>query len=606
MGAPQQLPTREQVPTALTWDLTPIYADQAAFDADLAQVKADLTKLPALAEAFTSSADAVLAGIEGVLALYRRVEKVAVYASLKSDQDTGNGTYAALDDQAGSLVAKVSAAAAWLEPTLVKLSPAQLDTYLDENVKLRDYRHFLDTIRLQKGHVLSANEEALLAGAGDIFDASEKTFGVLNNADFDFPVVQNEAGDDVKLSQGIYGVLIQAVKPEVRQQAFEALYQVYHQFRRTLASTLASQVKVHNFNAQAHHYPDARAAALAANQIPTTVYDSLVTAVDDHLDLLHRYVGLRKSILGVSELHMYDMYTPLTAKPKLNYTYEQAQATALKALKVLGSDYVKHVKTAFNSRWIDVVENKGKRSGAYSSGMYDTAPYMLLNWQDNIDNLYTLVHEMGHSMHSYYTTHNQPYQYGDYSIFVAEIASTTNENLLTNYLLAHETDPQVRAYILNYYLDGFKGTVYRQTQFAEFEQWIHEQDAQGVALTADTMSDFYGRLNQRYYGDAVVSAPQIADEWARIPHFYYNYYVYQYATGFAAASTLAQRVSTGDSAAVQAYLGYLKAGSSDFPIEVMRGAGVDMTQTAYLTDAFQVFADRLTEFEQLVGELDAH
>ncbi|ETY73894.1 oligoendopeptidase F [Lactiplantibacillus fabifermentans] len=606
MGAPQQLPTREQVPTALTWDLTPIYADQAAFDADLAQVKADLTKLPALAEAFTTSADTVLAGIEGVLALYRRVEKVAVYASLKSDQDTGNGTYAALDDQAGSLVAKVSAAAAWLEPALIKLSPAQLDTFLDENVKLRDYRHFLDTIRLQKGHVLSASEEALLAGAGDIFDASAKTFGVLNNADFDFPVVQNEAGDDVKLSQGIYGVLIQSVKPEVRQQAFKALYQVYHQFRRTLASTLASQVKVHNFNAQAHHYPDARAAALAGNQIPTTVYDSLVTAVDDHLDLLHRYVALRKSILGVPELHMYDMYTPLTAKPNLNYTYEEAQTTALKALSVLGSDYVKHVKTAFNSRWIDVVENKGKRSGAYSSGMYDTAPYMLLNWQDNIDNLYTLVHEMGHSMHSYYTTHTQPYQYGDYSIFVAEIASTTNENLLTNYLLAHETDPQVRAYILNYYLDGFKGTVYRQTQFAEFEQWIHEQDVNGVALTADTMSDFYGRLNQRYYGDAVVSDPQIADEWARIPHFYYNYYVYQYATGFAAASTLAQRVSTDDSAAVQAYLGYLKAGSSDFPIEVMRGAGVDMTKTAYLTDAFQVFADRLAEFEQLVGKVDAH
>ncbi|RRK11547.1 oligoendopeptidase F [Lactiplantibacillus garii] len=600
MVATKQLPTRAAVPEALTWDLTKIYADQAAYVADVDRIKTDLPTVAALKHDFTTSADHVLAGIQGVLGLYRRLEKVAVYASLKSDQDTGNSTNAALDDQAGSLTAKVSAATAWFEPALLTLSPAQLDSYLDENVALRDYRHLLDTVRLQKGHVLSEAEEALLAGAGDIFDASAKTFGVLNNADFDFPTVQDENGNAVKLSQGLYGVLLESVQPAVRRQAFEALYKVYGQFRRTLASTLASQVKVHNFVAQSHHYPDARTAALAANQIPTTVYDALVSSVDDHLDLLHRYVALRKQILGVDELHMYDLYTPLAPKPAVNYTYERAQGTALKALKVLGPDYLKHVKTAFNSRWIDVVENQGKRSGAYSSGMYDTAPYILLNWQDNIDNLYTLVHEMGHSMHSYFTTHNQPYQYGDYSIFVAEIASTTNENLLTNYFLDHETDPQMRAYVLNYYLDGFKGTVFRQTQFAEFEQWLHEQDAAGQALTADRLSKHYLQLNQRYYGDAVVSDPQIADEWARIPHFYYNYYVYQYATGFAAAATLADRISTHQPDAVKDYLGYLKAGSSAFPIDVMHAAGVDMTKTAYLDNAFKVFEQRLDEFEQLV------
>ena len=600
MVATKQLPTRAAVPEPLTWDLTKIYADQTAYREDVEQVKAALPAVTVLKAHFTDSADTVLAGIQGVLGLYRRLEKVAVYASLKSDQDTGNSTNAALDDQAGSLTAKVSAATAWFEPALLTLSPAQLDQFLDENVALRDYRHLLDTVRLQKGHVLSESEESLLAGAGDIFDASAKTFGVLNNADFDFPTVQDEAGNPVKLSQGLYGVLLESVQPAVRRQAFEALYKVYGQFRRTLASTLASQVKVHNFVAQAHHYPDARTAALAANQIPTSVYDSLVSSVDNHLALLHRYVALRKKILGVDELHMYDLYTPLTKKPAVNYTYERAQGTALQALKVLGPDYLKHVKTAFNSRWIDVVENQGKRSGAYSSGMYDTAPYILLNWQDNIDNLYTLVHEMGHSMHSYLTTHNQPYQYGDYSIFVAEIASTTNENLLTNYFLAHETDPQMRAYVLNYYLDGFKGTVFRQTQFAEFEQWLHEQDAAGQALTADRLSKYYLQLNQRYYGDAVVSDPQIADEWSRIPHFYYNYYVYQYATGFAAASTLAERMTTNQPDAVKDYLGYLKAGSSAFPIDVMHTAGVDMTKPTYLDDAFKVFEERLDEFEQLV------
>jgi len=600
MGATKQLPTRAAVPVSLTWDLTTIYPTAAAYEADVTKIKADLTMVQALKTNFTDSATTVLTGVQTVLALYRRLEKVAVYASLKSDQDTGNSVNQALDDQAGSLTAKVSAATAWLEPAVLKLSSTQLDQFLDENVELRDYRHFLDTIRLQKGHVLSENEEALLAGASDIFDASAKTFGILNNADFEFPTVHDEHGNAIKLSQGIYGVLLESVEPAVRREAFEALYQVYSQFRRTLASTLASQVKVHNFEAQAHHYADARTAALAANQIPTTVYDSLVTAVDDHLDLLHRYVALRRDILNVDELHMYDMYTPLTGQPELSYTYEQAQATALKALKGLGPDYLKHVKTAFGSRWIDVVENQGKRSGAYSSGMYDTAPYILLNWQDNIDHLYTLVHEMGHSMHSYETTHHQPYQYGDYSIFVAEIASTTNENLLTNYFLATETDPKIRAYVLNYYLDGFKGTVYRQTQFAEFEQWLHEQDAAGESLTADRLSKYYLALNQRYYGNAVVSDPQIADEWARIPHFYYNYYVYQYATGFAAASTLAERISTKQPGAVKDYLGYLQAGSSEFPIEVMRNAGVDMTKTDYLEAAFKLFEQRLTEFETLI------
>jgi len=351
------------------------------------------------------------------------------------------------------------------------------------------------------------------------------------------------------------------------------------------------------------HYQDAREAAMASNNVPGVVYDNLVKTVDQHLDYLHQYVALRKELLGLPELHMYDLYTPITGEPSLSYTYEEAQQEALKALAVLGPDYVQNVQKMFDTRAIDVVENQGKRTGAYSGGMYDTKPYILLNWQDSLESLFTLVHEMGHSMHSHYTRTNQPFQYGDYSIFVAEIASTTNENLLTDYLLKTQTDPKVRAYVLNHYLDGFKGTVYRQTQFAEFEDYIHKQAAAGQSLTADFMSDFYGKLNARYYGDAVVSDPQIADEWARIPHFYYNYYVYQYSTGFAAATTLSQRILSGDVAKRDAYLGYLKSGSSDLPLNVMRKAGVDMTQPDYLETAFQTFADRLAEFKQLARQL---
>lgn len=414
--------------------------------------------------------------------------------------------------------------------------------------------------------------------------------------------VQDEDGQMVQLSDGLYSNLIQSQNRDVRKMAFDVMYAAYGQFENTLASTLSGIVKMHNYNARVHNFKSARDASLSENGVNTNVYDTLLKEVNKHLDLLHRYVSLRKKILKLDDLQMWDMYVPLTGKPALSYNFEEAKKEAKKALAPLGEDYLKHVDYIFNNRVIDPVESQNKVTGAYSGGAYDTDPYELLNWENNIDSLYTLVHETGHSMHSWYTRHNQPYVYGDYPIFVAEIASTTNENILTEYFLDHIKDPKTRAFILNYYLDSFKGTLYRQTQFAEFEQFIHEADAKGEPLTAEVLDNFYGELNQRYYGDSVTPGGDIAKEWSRIPHFYYNFYVYQYATGFAAATALANKVVHGDQKDKEAYIDYLKSGSSDYPVEIMKRAGVDMTKPDYLEDAFKTFEKRLNEFESLIDQ----
>jgi len=600
MAEIKQLPKRSDVPVELTWDLTTIFKDDRAVKTAMTQLKVGVQAVLTQQGKLQDSAQNLLKVIQDELNVQNQLEHLFVYAELKNDQDTGDNTNQGLKDQITGLVAKVSAQLAWIEPEILAIPNQKLTEFQNNESELKPYEHFLAVLRLKKDHVLSAKEEAILAGASSIFGSSEKVFGILDNSDLKFPFVKNSAGQTVQLSQGMYSTLLQSTNQVVRKQAFEQLYAVYEQFRNTFAATLSGEVKVHNFNAQIRGFKDARQAAMSENAIPDAVYTNLVTEVNSHLDLLHRYVGLRKKILNLKEMHMYDLYTPITGKSPLSYTYQKAQTEAKEALQIMGDDYVSHVDEAFKNRWIDVVENQGKRSGAYSSGVYGTNPFMLLNWQDDLDNLFTLVHEMGHSMHTYYTTHNQPYQYGDYAIFVAEIASTTNENILTSYLLDKYDDPQIKLYVLNHYLDDFKGTVYRQTQFAEFEQFIHEADAKGEPLTAEMMSNYYGDLNHRYYGDAVINDDQIKSEWTRIPHFYYNFYVYQYATGFAAASSLANGITTHQAHARENYLNYLKSGSSDFPLNVMKKAGVDMTRKAYLEDAFAVFEKRLNEFESLL------
>lgn len=605
MAETKKLPTRAEVPEELTWDLEVIFKSDAEFNQSYQELEEKLTKVDSVKGKIGQSSEDLLKGIDYLLDISNQLETIYVYAHLKNDQDTTNSEYQAMYDRANNLATKSSEAISWFEPEVLEIPEETLAKFFQENKKLDIYRHFIDQMTSLRAHILSANEEALLAGAGEIFGASSRTFSVLNNADIQFPVIKDEEGNDIQLTHGVYGQLMESTNREVREAAFKNLYKTYEGLKNTFASTLSAHVKYHNYNADVHHYSSARAKALAANHIPEAVYDTLLEVVTENLPLLHRYVALRKELLDVEELHMYDLYTPITGEATVSYTYEEAKAETLKALAPLGEEYLSIVEEAFENRWVDVVENSGKRSGAYSSGAYETNPYILMNWNDTLNQLFTLVHEMGHSVHSYYTRKNQPYVYGDYSIFLAEIASTTNENLLTEYLLETQTDPKIRAYVLNHYLDGFKGTIFRQTQFAEFEHFIHEKAAAGIPLTTEFMSDYYGKLNARYYGPDVVEDPEIAIEWTRIPHFYYNYYVYQYATGFSAASALAAKILAGEEHALEHYLDYLKSGSSNFPIEVMKKAGVDMTEKAYITDAMHVFEARLNEFEALIAELKA-
>ncbi|GAX46747.1 oligoendopeptidase F [Pseudolactococcus reticulitermitis] len=592
---------REAIDEKYQWDLTTIFATDEVFEVELADVLAALEDARALAGTLTESAKNLLAVTETELALMQRVEKLYVYASMKHDQDTTVSRYQEYQAKVTALSAKFSEVFAFYEPEFMTLSQEIFAQFVIDLPKLQTYGHFFEQLFDRKAHVLSSAEEALLAGASEIFGAGAETFEILDNADIIFPTIRDAQGQKVQLSHGNYISFMESSNREVRKAAYQALYSIYEQYQHTYAKTLQTNVKVHNFTAKTRHYHSAREAALSSNHIPETVYDTLVQAVNDHLPLLHRYIKLRTDILKIDDLKMYDVYAPLSTTD-YKFTYEAAVEKTQDTLAIFGPDYLNKVKRSFKENWIDVQENKGKRSGAYSGGSYDTNAFMLLNWQDTLDNLFTLVHEMGHSMHSSFTRESQPYVYGDYSIFLAEIASTTNENILTETLLHDVEDDATRFAVLNHFLDGFRGTVFRQTQFAEFEHAIHEADAAGTVLTSEFLNQLYAELNEKYYGLTASDNPEIQYEWARIPHFYYNYYVFQYATGFAAASALADKIVNGTAQDKANYLTYLRAGASDYPLDVIAKAGVDMTSADYLNAAFAVFEKRLTELETLVAK----
>ena len=593
---------RNEINEKDTWDLSTIFETDQKWEEELALLTEDTKQAASLEGHLLDSAESLLDITERYLDLSRRLEKLYVYAHMKNDQDTRVAKYQEYYAKAMALYSQLDQVFSFYEPEFMAITEDQYQNFLTEEPKLLPYKHFFDKLLQNKDHVLSQREEELLAGAGEIFGAASETFAILDNADIVFPFVKDEDGNEVQLSHGVYMRLVESKNREVRRGAYEALYSTYEQYQHTYAKTLQTNVKVQNYRAKVRNYKSAREAALAANFVPESVYDNLVSAVRKHLPLLHRYLALRSKILGIPDLKMYDVYTPLSSV-EYSFTYEEALKKAEEALSVLGEDYLSRVKRAFSERWIDVYENQGKRSGAYSGGSYDTNAFMLLNWQDNLDNLFTLVHETGHSMHSSYTRETQPYVYGDYSIFLAEIASTTNENILTEKLLQEVQDDATRFAILNNFLDGFRGTVFRQTQFAEFEHAIHQADQNGEVLTSEFLNNLYADLNQEYYGLSKEDNPQIQYEWARIPHFYYNYYVYQYSTGFAAASALAEKIVHGSQEDRDRYIDYLKAGKSDYPLNVMRKAGVDMEKEDYLNDAFAVFERRLDEFEALVEKL---
>ena len=593
---------RNEINEKDTWDLSTIFETDQKWEEELALLTEDTKEAASLEGHLLDSAESLLNITERYLDLSRRLEKLYVYAHMKNDQDTRVAKYQEYYAKAMTLYSQLDQVFSFYEPEFMAITEEQYQNFLAEEPKLQPYKHFFDKLLQNKDHVLSQREEELLAGAGEIFGAASETFAILDNADIVFPFVKDEDGNEVQLSHGVYMRLVESKNREVRRGAYEALYSTYEQYQHTYAKTLQTNVKVQNYRAKVRNYKSAREAALAANFVPESVYDNLVSAVRKHLPLLHRYLSLRSKILGIPDLKMYDVYTPLSSV-EYSFTYEEALKKAEEALSVLGEDYLSRVKRAFSERWIDVYENQGKRSGAYSGGSYDTNAFMLLNWQDNLDNLFTLVHETGHSMHSSYTRETQPYVYGDYSIFLAEIASTTNENILTEKLLQEVQDDATRFAILNNFLDGFRGTVFRQTQFAEFEHAIHQADQNGEVLTSEFLNNLYADLNQEYYGLSKEDNPQIQYEWARIPHFYYNYYVYQYSTGFAAASALAEKIVHGSQEDRDRYIDYLKAGKSDYPLNIMRKAGVDMEKEDYLNDAFAVFERRLDEFEALVEKL---
>jgi oligoendopeptidase F len=598
----KSLPSRNELPVEETWRLEDIFASDEEWEKEYQAVKGLIPSIKDFEGKLAESADTLYKALQVEDQLLERIGKLYTYSHMRYDQDTTNSFYQGLDDRMKNLYSQVGSALAFIVPEILSIDEDKLKGFLNEKQELKLYEHAIEEINLQRPHVLSAEQEALLAEAGEVMDASSNTFGTLNNADLQFPSIKDENGEEVEVTHGRYIRFLESSDRRVRHDAFKAVYKTYGDFKNTFASTLSGNVKKNNFNARVRKYQSARHAALSANNIPETVYDNLVNTVNKNLSLLHRYVKLRKKVLGINELHMYDLYTPLVKDVKMEITYDEAKDIVLKGLAPLGEDYAKVLKEGFENRWVDVHENKGKRSGAYSSGAYGTNPYILLNWQDNVNNLFTLAHEFGHSVHSYYTRKSQPYPYGNYSIFVAEVASTCNEALLNDFLLKTMEDDGKRIYLLNHYLEGFRGTVFRQTMFAEFEHLIHQKAQNNEALTADALTEIYYDLNKKYFGDEIVIDEEIGLEWARIPHFYYNYYVYQYATGFSAATALSKQILEEGEPAVKRYINFLSAGSSDYPIEVLKKAGVDMTSAAPIQDALKVFEEKLAELEQLLTE----
>ena len=602
MAGVQTLPKRSEIPQQYTWNLESIYPTDAAWEEDFARVVGLLPEVRGFAGRLGESGETLLQALQVRDRAYEVWGRLFVYANMRMHEDSANSTYQALADRATTLANDLNTAGAYVTPEILAIPEDRIAAFLAGTPGLDLYRHALDEINRERPHVLSAEMEELLAQAGEVSNAPEHIYEMLNNADLKFPVVRDAEGNDVQLTHGNYvPTFLESHNREVRRAAFEAMLGTYEKFQNTLGATYAAQVKRDIFFARARHYDSSLQAALEPINVPVSVYDNLVATVDTNLPKLHRYLGLRKKLLGLDDLHMYDLYVPMVGEIEYKVAYEQAQEQVARALEPLGADYVEPLREGFRSRWIDVMENEGKRSGAYSWGSYGTQPFVLLNYQASMDSMFTLAHEMGHSMHSYFTWRTQPYPYSSYTLFVAEVASTLNEALLTHYLLRTTDDKALKMYVLNHALETYRTTLYRQTLFAEFERDAHARAEAGEALTPELLSDVFKRLNDKYYGAAVTVDDRIAIEWARIPHFYSSFYVYQYSTGISASAALARQILSEGAPAVQRYRRFLSSGSSDYSIALLRDAGVDLSSPQPIQQALDTFEEYLDELERLVS-----
>ena len=591
---------RKDIDVKDTWNLESIYANNELWEEDYAALEKDAAEFAKLKGAIEADVSKIPAVLDAYYGLHRRLSKLSVYARMRFDQDTTDSTYQTMSAKIGSLGVKIGAASAFVEPEILSYSKEQLEAAEKENERTAYYGRKIEEMLRGQEHTLDAEKEELLAAAGDMAEAPDDIFSVLMNADMKYPDIVLEDGTHLPLTNSTYISYMESPDRAVREGAFKTLYGQIASLKNTFAAIYRGNLKQAKFYAQSRKYSSARAMYLADSNVPESVYDNLLSAVHEALPMMYRYVAVRKKVLGVDKLHMYDVYTPIVAAQNQTYEFEQAKQMVLEALKPMGEDYLSHAREGLENRWIDIYPNKGKKGGAYSWGCYDSQPFILLNYTKNLDSVFTLIHEMGHSIHSYYSRTAQDYAYSDYKIFVAEVASTCNECLLMHDLLEKTTDKEQRKYLLNHYLDSFKGTLFRQTMFAEFEKTAHDYCAQGKPLTAEALSQMYLELNQKYFGPDMEKDEEIAYEWMRIPHFYTPFYVYQYATGYSAAVASSAKILKEGKPAVDAYMSFLKGGESKDPIDLLKMAGVDMTTEKPVADALALFGELVAELEALV------
>ncbi|MDR3540073.1 MAG: oligoendopeptidase F [Desulfosporosinus sp.] len=597
----QRLRSRVEIPESAKWHLEDIYTDNEQWEKEFSHVEKLLGEGKKFAGHLVDTPDTLITCFEWMDDLSLRIEEIYSYARMRRDEDNRNATYQALTDRAGALAVKVGSAVSFVIPELLAMPEGRLEEFRAQTSKMELYNQALEDILRKKEHILSSAEEKLLADVGEVAEAPGAIFSMANNADLKFPSIVDALGQSVELTKGNFIQFMESHEQSVRQAAFETLYHTYDKQRNTWAATLNSSVKSDVFFAKARHYSSAIEASLDDDRVPLKVYDSLIDTVHEFLPQMHRYIQLRKKALNLNELHMYDIYVPIVPETSMTITFEEAKDMVLEGLRPLGADYIRILEEGFQKKWIDVYENEGKTSGAYSWGTYRSHPYVLLNHQDTLNSMFTLAHEMGHSLHTFFSNREQPHIYAGYKIFVAEVASTLNEALVMEHLLEKTKDPKTLAYLINHYLEQFRGTIFRQTMFAEFEKKIHSVVEEGGALTADSLSEIYRELNVLYYGSEVILDSEIALEWARIPHFYNAFYVYKYATGFSAATAFARAILDEGEPAVTRYLKFLSGGSSDYPIELLRKAGVDMETPVPVRNALQVFTGLVERLETLLA-----